>query len=253
MKNMLNNLNDEAMKTEFLHIARNLFLIVLLTGISFTGFSQGRTQTSRVTSSRIGNRNSTDARTANTNRNDRIVVRDRNTVNQNSRTTYQAKKEESHPSNNGNGNNWKSNYGNNKSNGHAGNYGNKSYGHSWKSDHNYSYSYGYGYNHYHHPRTYSTWGYPAPWKYSRNAYVFRHEHGDFFFYHNRFYRYSPVHGYYVVNYPSGMIFTYLPVGYREVLIDGIMYYRYGDIYFEATPVGYRIVRPPNGIYISMQF
>ncbi len=112
----------------------------------------------------------------------------------------------------------------------------------------------YNSNHYHHPKTYKTWKFPAPWKYSAHAFVFRHRDHDYFFYHNRFYRYSPDRGYFVVGFPLGVVFTWLPEGYEEVVIDGRLYYRYGDVYFRRTFYGdYRVVRPLGRFHLSINF
>lgn len=106
---------------------------------------------------------------------------------------------------------------------------------------------------YHHPKTYYTWHYPAPWKYASHAIVFHHNHGNYFYHHGGFYQYHPAKGYYRVGVPTGMVFEYLPVGYKRVYIGGQLYYRYGDIYFEYSPWGYRIVPHPVGIVITAHF
>jgi hypothetical protein len=106
---------------------------------------------------------------------------------------------------------------------------------------------------YHRPITYHTWHYPAPWEYARHAIVFRHDHGDFFFHHGRFYRYHPVRGYYRVAHPSTIVFNYLPIGYEEVFIGGGLYYRYGEVFFEYSPWGYRMVPRPAGLIITARF
>jgi len=56
-----------------------------------------------------------------------------------------------------------------------------------------------------------------------------------------------------VGIPSQVVFTYLPVGYEEVFIGGDLYYRYGEVYFEYSPYGYRIIPRPSGIVISARF
>jgi hypothetical protein len=106
---------------------------------------------------------------------------------------------------------------------------------------------------YHRPVTYHTWHYPAPWEYAPHAIVFRHDHGNYFFHHGRFYRYHPVRGYYRVDIPSTVRFRNLPVGYEEVFIGGGMYYRYGEVFFEYSPWGYRIMPRPSGIIVSARF
>jgi hypothetical protein len=83
--------------------------------------------------------------------------------------------------------------------------------------------------------------------------MFRHNHGNYYYHHGRFYRYHPLRGYYMVGIPSNVVFSYLPVGYEEVFIGGYPYYRYGEVYFEYSPWGYRIVSRPRGMVISARF
>ena len=249
------------MKTKNLHIARNLFLVVLFTGFAIASTAQTRTRQSGTTYSRNSSRNSTATRAKVATRSSQPTVTSR-TKNSaaNSRITYQPRNESSKPatsySQNGNknnghngnyskGHNGNNNYGyNNKSHGNSWNHGYKSYGKNHNWDHRYYSA--------HHPRTYNVWNFPAPWRYSAHGLVFRYAYGDYFFSNNRFYRYDPYRGYYTVNYPTEVYFDYLPIGYNEVMIDGRIYFRYGDVYFVATPAGYRLARP-NGIYLSFQF
>ena len=56
-----------------------------------------------------------------------------------------------------------------------------------------------------------------------------------------------------VTFPYQTIFSWLPAGYDEVMVDGQIYFRYGNLFFVETPVGYRIVPPPAGIYVSINF
>ena len=127
----------------------------------------------------------------------------------------------------------------------------QTYSHGYVKEHHYYHHTG-TYS-YHRPTTYHTWQYPAPWEYASHAIVFRHDHGDFFFHHGRFYRYHPVRGYYRVAHPSTIVFDYLPVGYEEVFIGGGLYYRYGEVFFEYSPWGYRMVPRPAGVIIAARF
>jgi hypothetical protein len=56
-----------------------------------------------------------------------------------------------------------------------------------------------------------------------------------------------------VGMPSNLTFSYLPVGYEEVYIRGQLYYRYGEVYFEYSPWGYRIIPRPRGIIVTARF
>jgi hypothetical protein len=43
------------------------------------------------------------------------------------------------------------------------------------------------------------------------------------------------------------------MGYEEVFIGSHLYYRYGEVYFEYSPWGYRIIPRPSGIVITAHF
>lgn len=242
--NKLNDLNSKAMKTKYIHIIENIFLIGLLMLFAMTTFGQSRTSRNSQNNSR--NIKSTVANESNSrnSRQERTVVRERNTItssNQDNRYTYTPRKEESKPVAG-----HTENYGKNNGN-HSNGY---HYGQDKKSNHSGKYLHN---NYYYYPKTYSTWSFPAPWRYQSYAIMFRHSYGDYFFYGGNFYRYHPLRGYYLVNIPRNVIFTYLPVGYTEVFFNGMVYYRYGDVLFEYTPAGYRIITPPQGIYITAHF
>ncbi len=231
------------MKTKILQITTNLFLTILIMTISFSSFGQNRNSNSRG-NTMYSRGSATVSRNANNSRQQRTIVENRRpAITQSSRNPEQARTNNPKPVNNS------GNHGNNH-------YGHKDYnsnGHSWNNDQN-AYASGWRMNNYrthnYYPKTYSVWNFPAPWAYSSHAIVFRHDHGDYYFCNNRFYRYDPFRGYYMVDYPGGVIFSYLPVGFQEVMWNGAIYYRYGNIYLEYTPVGYVVVGPSSGIYLS---
>lgn len=228
----------------------SIFLsLVLLISSGFT-FGQGRSSRNRNLVSRTGNATNTISRHESNTGSHRVTT----TNPSNERTSYnysrnksrggsnaysytpresdsnKMKKEETHYYVNGDN--------------HKGNKNNK-------HDHNeHSSTFTYAY---HHPKTYHTWHYPAPWVYAPHAIVFRHHHGDYFFYHGSFYRYHPVRGYYRVAVPGSVVFSHLPVGYEKVFIGGGYYYRYGKVFFEYTPYGYRIIPRPSGLIITARF
>ena len=45
--------------------------------------------------------------------------------------------------------------------------------------------------------------------------------------------------------PRGAIVTTLPYGYRTVIVDGVRYHYYNDIYYLNTSSGYVVVSPPE--------
>ena len=275
MKKMFNNLNLKAMKTKNLHITGSSTLMVLFMGLSLTVFGQTRTNYSRggtatttsraVTATRSSNERTVVTQRTNT---DNARTSFRNTQNRTTPVVTSSKPDNKNWNNNSgsknNSNGWKSN--DNHQNGKNNNW-NNSYGHNDHGNKNYhsnAWHKGYGHNGYshndhgyyhanHHPRTYNAWNFPAPWKYSAHAVVFRHAHDDYFFYNNVFYRYSPYRGYYTVGCPEGIIFTYLPVGYNEVMVNGRIYYRYGNVFFEPVYEGYRVINPPSGLFVTFNF
>lgn len=44
--------------------------------------------------------------------------------------------------------------------------------------------------------------------------------------------------------PRGIVVTYLPTGYRTIIIGRTTYYEYENIYYQPSPGGYTVVQPP---------
>lgn len=63
------------------------------------------------------------------------------------------------------------------------------------------------------------------------------------YYHGRFYRPGPI-GFFMVMPPIGAIVTELPIGYHTVLVAGISYYDYENVYYTDCPTGYVVVPAP---------
>jgi len=103
-------------------------------------------------------------------------------------------------------------------------------------------------DYYHHPKYGKTYR-----KFYSNPYVFRHNHGRYYYYDGHFCNYRPGIGYVVVDIPYLTVFTELPFHCARVRIHGDVYYQYGDLYFEPMPIGYRLVPSPIRIHISAQF
>ena len=49
----------------------------------------------------------------------------------------------------------------------------------------------------------------------------------------------------MVDIPFGMVFDQLPYGYERVYINGFMYFRVGNLFFEFTNLGFRLVHYPE--------
>jgi len=53
----------------------------------------------------------------------------------------------------------------------------------------------------------------------------------------------------LVDLPYGFTFEYLPDDYYErVYINGYLYFRVGNLFFEATNYGYRLIHYPERYY-----
>jgi hypothetical protein len=83
--------------------------------------------------------------------------------------------------------------------------------------------------------------------------VYRHKHGDYYFLGDHFYRYHKGIGYCVVEPPRGIYFSHLPVACDRVRIDGHVFFRHGDLYFQLSPRGYVLVPSPLEIRFSARF
>ena len=91
------------------------------------------------------------------------------------------------------------------------------------------------------------------WTYSYHPVSFRHNHGNYYFHEDRFYRYHKHYGYILVENPYNVVFTTMPYGYRRIIIDGAVYYKYGNSFFSYTPYGYRLIPRKHWIYLSARF
>jgi uncharacterized protein YgiM (DUF1202 family) len=72
----------------------------------------------------------------------------------------------------------------------------------------------------------------------------RHRGDDYFFHSGRFYRHRP-DGYFWVRPPLGIIAYSLPVAAVTVLIGGLTYYLYDNVYYRRVPAGYQVVQVPT--------
>lgn len=72
----------------------------------------------------------------------------------------------------------------------------------------------------------------------------RHRGGDYFFHSGRFYRHEPK-GYFWVRPPLGIIAYSLPAAAITVLIGGLTYYVYDNVYYRRVPAGYQVVQVPT--------
>ncbi|MDX9880857.1 MAG: hypothetical protein RBS73_02250 [Prolixibacteraceae bacterium] len=141
------------------------------------------------------------------------------------------------------------NYGNQE---HKGNSSHSHWDKHKKPDHRKHYDTGKHAGHYHHYYHHPKYGKIYPRFYS-NPFVFHHKHGRYYYYDGHFCDYRPGIGYIVVDIPYLTIFSELPFHCTRVRIHGNVYYRYGNLYFEALPIGYRLVPSPIQVHISARF
>ena len=90
-------------------------------------------------------------------------------------------------------------------------------------------------------------------RFEHNPVVFRHHDCDYYYYGNNFYRYRDGIGYCAVEAPRHEYFRYLPVECRRVYINGQVFFRNGDLFFQLSPNGYVLVPSPIEIRFTARF
>jgi hypothetical protein len=70
----------------------------------------------------------------------------------------------------------------------------------------------------------------------------------YYCYDGFFFRYRSGVGYVLVDIPFGMDFEYLPDEYERVYVNGYLYFRVGNLFFEGTGYGFRLVHYPERYY-----
>jgi len=90
-------------------------------------------------------------------------------------------------------------------------------------------------------------------RFDHNPIVLKHRHGDYYYAGNNFYRYHEGIGYCVVEPPRNMYFSHLPVECNRVRINGHVFFRTGDLFFQLSPAGYMIVPSPTEVRFTVRF
>lgn len=90
-------------------------------------------------------------------------------------------------------------------------------------------------------------------RFDRTPVVLRHGHDNYYYYGNRFYTFRPGIGYCSVDFPRNMYFERLPYACDDVYVNGLRYYRYGNLYFRLFRGGYLVVPSPFEVTISARF
>lgn len=78
--------------------------------------------------------------------------------------------------------------------------------------------------------------------------VFIHNNYRYYCYDGHFFRYRPGVGYILVDIPYGMAFEYLPNDFERVYINGYLYFRVNNLFFEYTRGGYQLIHYPERYY-----
>jgi hypothetical protein len=75
--------------------------------------------------------------------------------------------------------------------------------------------------------------------------VFVYHRIPYYCYDGYFFAYHRGVGYVLTDIPYGIVFPELPYGYEEVYINGYLYYRIGNLFFEFAGDGYRLIYYPE--------
>jgi hypothetical protein len=75
--------------------------------------------------------------------------------------------------------------------------------------------------------------------------IYVHNNVRYYCYDGYFFRYRGGVGYVLVDVPFGMSFEYLPNDYEKVFINGYLYFRVGNLFFERTNYGFLLVHYPE--------
>ena len=85
-------------------------------------------------------------------------------------------------------------------------------------------------------------------KFAFRPQIFIHNHTKYYCYDGHFFRYHNRVGYVLVDMPFGMAFEYLPNDYERVYINGFLYFRVDNLFFEPTNYGFQLVHYPERYY-----
>ena len=85
-------------------------------------------------------------------------------------------------------------------------------------------------------------------KFTNRPQMFIHNHNRYYCFDGHFFRYHHRVGYVLVDVPFGMSFEYIPDEYERVYINGFLYFRVGNLFFENTNLGFQLVHYPERYY-----
>jgi len=113
---------------------------------------------------------------------------------------------------------------------------------SWRNYYGYYNPYSYRNNKYYYHHNY--YGHVIR-KFTYHPQIFIHNHIKYYSYDGNFFRYRSGVGYVLVDIPFGMAFDNLPNNYEQVYINGYLYFRIGNLFFEHTNYGFQLVHYPE--------
>ena len=116
---------------------------------------------------------------------------------------------------------------------------------SWVDYYNgyHPYSYRFHRHYYHHPG----FGHVIR-RFEHRPVVFFHGPHRYYCHDGHFFRYRRGVGYVLATMPFGVVFDYLPHNYERVYINGYLYFRVGNLFFEHSDLGFRLVHYPERYY-----
>ncbi len=82
-------------------------------------------------------------------------------------------------------------------------------------------------------------------KFTYRPQIYIHNHVKYYCFDGNFFRYRKGIGYVLVDMPFGMAFDYLPNDYERVYINGYLYFRVGNLFFEHNNYGFQLVFYPE--------
>jgi hypothetical protein len=85
-------------------------------------------------------------------------------------------------------------------------------------------------------------------KFGHKPHIYIHNRTKYYCYDGYFFRHRSGIGYVLADVPFGMAFDYLPRNYERVYINGYLYFRVGNLFFERTNYGFLLVHYPERYY-----
>lgn len=82
-------------------------------------------------------------------------------------------------------------------------------------------------------------------KFNYKPAYFVHNNIRYYNYNGHFFRKFKGVGYVLIDMPYGLSFKKLPAGYERVYVNGFLYFRVGNLFFESNPHGYALIHYPE--------